>query len=77
MFPGEYECRRHFGGSKPPKVEPVTPPPKITDPSIQAAAAKARMAAYKRRGRASTILGGGAEQAGDVVNQAQKDLLGG
>lgn len=72
LFPGEYEARRYFGGSKMPKPpEPIQPPAK-TDPGIQEAAARARMAMRKRRGRASTILGGGVNE--DIV---AKELLGG
>lgn len=75
LFPGEYECRRHFGGSKPPKIEAAASVPKAEDPNIQAARARARLANRNRRGRAATILGGETQQ--DVVNQQQKELLGG
>lgn len=54
-----------FGGGQVPKPPPPPPPPpQLTDPSIQAAAVKAKAAMRNRRGRASTILQGAQEQLG-------------
>jgi hypothetical protein len=47
-----------FGGGAPKAPPTAPPPPQVTDPSIQANKDAARTAARKRKGRASTLLGG-------------------
>lgn len=45
-----------FSAPKPPKVEPLPPPPVTTDPAVTEAERMQREEARRRRGRASTIL---------------------
>lgn len=54
------------GGGGLPPPPPLPPPPQARDPAIQAEAAKAKMAARKRRGRAATILRGEEERLGST-----------
>lgn len=57
--------------------KPVAPPapPQITDPEVEEARRRARLAEQKRRGRASTILTGGSG-LGQDPSVARKNLLG-
>ena len=71
---GSVREARYFGGGSPPKVPAPEPQPTRTDPDIQKREAEARLRARNRKGRRATILGG--EQAPDVVQQSEKDLLG-
>lgn len=55
-----------------PKVQQAIEPPKVTDPEVQAAAAKERKLQRIRRGRQSTIL----TSLGPDVNRQAKQLTG-
>jgi len=65
-----------FSSPKPPPLPPIPPLPKITDPAVEEAKRKARLAAQKRRARGGkTILTSG---LGDVSEApvVRKTLLG-
>ena len=66
--------------AKTPKVDPLPPPPERDDPAIEAAKEAERLAALRRKGRASTLLTGGAGLLGDASvaqPQAGAAVLGG
>lgn len=65
-----------FSAPKPPPLPPLPPLPKITDPAVEEAKRKARLAAQKRRGRGGkTILTSGLGDASEAPIQ-RKTLLG-
>lgn len=43
-------------GKSSPKVAPYEPPPEVNDPAVDAAIAKEKLLARKRKGRSATIL---------------------
>ncbi len=63
-----------FGGSKAPAPVAYTEPPAGNDPAVEAALAKEKLLAKKRKGRASTILSD--QSAEPVAGTGQKTLLG-
>jgi hypothetical protein len=72
----ERVTRLHFGGApKPMKAPPPIPPVTTTNSEVQQADRQTRMDAQKRKGAASTILGG--ELTGQPASQyGGKTLLG-
>lgn len=65
-----------FSTPKPPPLPPLPPLPKITDPAVEEAKRKARLAAQKRRGRGGkTILTSGLGDVSEAPIQ-RKTLLG-
>lgn len=65
-----------FGSPKPPPLPHLPPLPKITDPAVEEAKRKARLAAQKRRGRGGrTILTSGLGDVSEVPIQ-RTTLLG-
>ena len=65
-----------FSTPKPPPLPPPPPLPKITDPAVEEAKRKARLAAQKRRGRGGkTILTSGLGDVSEAPIQ-RKTLLG-
>ena len=64
------------GGGTPSAPPPPAAPPSKSDAQVQAEVAAARMAAKKRKGRASTILTGDTRAAGFGADTELKDTLG-
>ena len=65
-----------MGGSGPKAPPPPPPPPMPTDPQIEADAAKARLAAKRRRGFGASILAGESSSLQTPADYVSKDTLG-
>jgi hypothetical protein len=64
-----------FGGSPTPRVEPTPPVPEKNDPALEEARRKELETDRKAKGRAATLLTGGAGATG-VASIAKPTLLG-
>ncbi len=64
-----------FGGGAPSLPAPAPPPPTAEDPSVKAAAEKARLAGKQRKGLVSTDKTATGEALGDTAATTQRNAL--